>query len=439
MMRLPPFRLALITLAIALPATVRADDSRQAVTSGTAFNPQVSLILTGDFYNDNEGGAGGEIIEEAAGILHGVHVHEHGHGRENGFNLGESELVLSATVDPYFDAKFIGAFSGAGEAEVEEAWLQTRMLPAGLKVKAGKFLSDFGYQNSQHPHAWDFSDQNLAYGALIGDHGLADTGLQLTWLAPTPFYLLLGAEALQGTEQERFGSVVEAEDAETVVDTTTFAGILPEHENGPRLVTAFVKFGPELGDAHALQFGASLAQARQFQQLQDPDDTAQSGDEYVLDGDQTLWGLDLVYKFDAAGEGGAGDFRLAAEYLHLEKDMTVSGADAAAPLAIDDAVSGTQDGWYVQATYGIARRWQLGARFDASGDDNELDEAGNVTPLHSSARTSLALSFVPSEFSRLRLQAAQGEIVDENGNAVELDQVSLTYTLSLGAHGAHKF
>lgn len=417
-----------------------AQDSSQAITAGTAFNPQIALILTGDFYNDNARGAGSAIVGEAAGILHGAHFHEHGHAPENGFNLGESELVLAATVDPYFDARFIAAFGGAGEVEIEEAWLQTRLLPAGLKVKAGRFLSAIGYQNSQHPHAWDFSDQNLAYTALLGAHGLQDSGLQLTWLAPAPFYLLLGAEALQGSGQERFGAVVEADAAATAInDPATFTGSLPEHEDGPRLATAFAKFGPDLGDTHALQFGLSYARARQFQQVIDPDDT-QPDDEYLLDGDQQLWGLDLVYKFDAAGAGGTGDFRLAAEYLRLEKDMTVTGAGAAVTALLPGAaVSGEQDGWYVQATYGLARRWQLGLRHDATGDTNQLDEGGTIAELASSARTTLALSYLPSEFSRLRLQAAQGEIRDESGAAIELDQIWLTYTLSLGAHGAHTF
>jgi hypothetical protein len=50
-------------------------------------------------------------------------------------------------------------------------------------MRGGKFLSGIGYLNSQHPHTWDFVDQNLAYGTLLGDHGLMDTGLQLGWTA----------------------------------------------------------------------------------------------------------------------------------------------------------------------------------------------------------------------------------------------------------------
>jgi hypothetical protein len=57
----------------------------------------------------------------------------------------------------------------------------------------------------------------------------------------------------------------------------------------------------------------------------------------------------------------------------------------------------------------------------------------------SSQRQTLALSFHPSEFSRLRLQAAQGDIYDETGAKTALKQIFLQYTHSLGSHGAHKF
>lgn len=429
--------LALLSASQLLAATafaegVAAQDSNRSVNAGSAFNPQISLILDGNYYHDNQSGNGGEVIEEAAGILHGAHFHEHEHGNSNGFNLGESELVMSATVDPYFDARFTATFGGHGDVEVEEAWLHTRSLPAGLRVKAGKFLSEIGYQNSQHPHSWDFSDQNLAYAGILGDHGLIDSGLQLTWLAATPFYLLLGIEALQGDDQERFGTLIDADDADGIV--TSGAGF-GDPEDGPRLTTTFMKFGPELGDDHALQLGLSWARAKQFQQV-----IAESvGEEYALDGDQTLYGLDAVYKLDGRGERGQGDLKLVAEYMRLEKDMQVTGAEAASPLAVGSRVSGTQDGYYVQATYGFLPRWQVGARYDVSGATNELDEAGSALEFGKSTRSTLALSFYPSEFSRLRLQASSGDIVAEDGSNTDLRQFLLSYSLSLGTHGAHKF
>lgn len=426
-----------LALALALAASpVLAEDGRQPVSSGSAFNPQISLILGGSLYHDNQRGAGAELVEEADGILHGVHFHEHGHGAENGFNLDEIELVLSATIDPYFDGRFTAAFDGH-ETHVEEAWVQTRMLPAGLKVKAGRFLSEIGYQNSQHRHAWEFSQQNLAYATLLGDHGLIDNGLQLTWLAPAPFFLQLGAELLQGSEQERFGALVDAHDAEAVLDESV--GGPAATRGGPRLGTLFVKAGPDLGAAQALQFGLSYARARQFQQLLDEDDSALSGDEFALEGRQSLYGVDVVYKRDGGGEKGAGSLKLVAEYLRLEKDMKVGAADAGAPVVAGDRVTGTQDGWYVQGVYGVAPRWQLGLRHEVTGDTNEVKEAGTRLGFDASARSTLALTWLPTEFSRLRLELAQGDLYDEAGDKTRLKQVVLGYTMSMGSHGAHRF
>lgn len=426
-----------LSLAIAslLPTMTQASDQLGSVTSGSAFNPQVSLILDGGFYHDNRKGAAGEVIEESAGILHGAHFHEHEHGMENGFNLGESELVLSATVDPYLEGKFTATFSGHGDVELEEAWLQTRALPAGLKVKAGKFLSEIGYQNSQHPHTWDFADQNLAYAGILGDHGLMDTGLQATWLTPAPFYLLVGAEALQGNDQERFGTLIEEDD---IADAGYDAASLPEHIGGPRIGTVFAKMAPDLGDNHALQVGLAWAKARQYQQVVDEDASAVD-DEMALDGSQTLGMMDIVYKYDGAGEHGAGDIKVVAEYLQLRKSMTVTSADLNAPLATDDAVKGRQAGYSLQATWGIAPRWQVGVRHDATGVSARLEEGSDAIDLQASRRNALAVTFYPSEFSRLRLQFAKADIADEEGEKTGVEQVMLGYTLSIGPHGAHKF
>ncbi|HSG65634.1 MAG TPA: porin, partial [Gammaproteobacteria bacterium] len=154
-----------------------------SVTVGNAFNPQLSVILDGGYYRDEVGGEAYTFLGEAAQPSHPGHD-EDAHGHEaaisNGFNLRTAELAFSAAVDPYFDATVYLALEAGGEIEIEEAWFATRGLPSGLRLKAGKFLSDIGYLNNKHPHRWDFADQNLAYENLLGGHGLQDTGLQLT-------------------------------------------------------------------------------------------------------------------------------------------------------------------------------------------------------------------------------------------------------------------
>jgi hypothetical protein len=244
------------------------------VTSGSAFNPQISVILDGNYYQDDaKAGDGAALVGEAfwpgRNLAHDHSAagdgHTHGDGghvhnvAEPGFNFREAELSFSATVDPYFDAATYISIDGDGNVELEEAYFETRALPWGLKVKGGKFLSDFGYINRQHPHQWAFVDQNLPYLNLLGFHGLQDTGLQLTWVPDDlPFYALIGGEALQGN-QEIFGA--------TVSEAEQVALNLGKTQDGPRLFTAFGKVAPDLGRKHALQFGLSYAHADQQQQV----------------------------------------------------------------------------------------------------------------------------------------------------------------------------
>jgi len=405
---------------------------RGPVTSGNAFNPRMSVILDGNYYTDGTGGDGTELLGEAfrAGGGHG-HGHEdegggHAHGgAETGFNFREAEVWLSATVDPYFDAQATLTVDDGGGAEIEEAFLETRSLPGGLKVKAGKFFSDFGYMNRQHPHEWAFTDQNLAHQNLFG-FNLADTGVQVTWLPELPVYTLFGVEVFQG-DQERFGALVEDEDERVELD-------IGSEEDGPRLFTGFVKVAPDLGFNHALQLGASVAHASQSQLIGEIEE-----EEAGLDGDETLWGLDVVYKYDSPRSYGAGDLMVQGEYLFDTKDMEITAFEDDPTL-----VGGTRkfktDGWYLQGWYGFAPRWQFGVRYDALGSTNKVTGTGGGEGFGKSDRWTAALTYRPSEFSLLRLQTATADIVTvEDGVSEDFDYVYLQYILSLGSHGAHKF
>ena len=386
------------------------------ITAGNAFNPQISLILDGNYYHDGIGGGGSSLVGEAFQPSRPSHEHdEHGHSTQaNGFNFREAELTFSATVDPYFDAGAYFAFNDSGGVEIEEAWFQTRALPHGLKLKAGRFFSDFGYVNRQHPHQWDFVDQNLPYLNLLGDHGLRDTGLQLTWLPDLPVYTLIGAEVLQG-DQERFGSFVT--DDEHRADLG-----LHDRKDGPRLISTFIKLGPDLGYDHALQLGASYAHNRQHQE-----------DALAAEGDSDLWGLDLVYKYDNPAGWGHRDLKLQAEYLWTGKDLVVkSGGAAGSPLDL------STDGYYLQGVYGVAPRWQMGLRYDALGTTNKIRGAARMD-FDESDRWTLVLTWVPSEFSLFRLQYASSDILVEPGEHEKFDAFWLQFLLSLGTHGQHKF
>ena len=67
-----------------------------SVTSGNAFNPQISAILDGNVYHDSIDGEGHSILSEAAQPSQSGHdEHDHGEGAADGMNLRSVELALN--------------------------------------------------------------------------------------------------------------------------------------------------------------------------------------------------------------------------------------------------------------------------------------------------------------------------------------------------------
>lgn len=423
--------------AAAPPETQAATTAGRASEArfSDAFNPRISVILDGVYYHDNQRGKGMEKYAHIDGITH-AHDHDgHGHAAiERGFNLRATEIAFSSTVSPYFDAHLQLAVDAHGGVELEQAYFDTRALPAGLRLRGGKFYSGIGYLNEKHPHEWDFVDPSLPYRTLLGEHGLNDVGLQLTWRPRTgSWHTLLGTEWLQGREHNFVsGSMELPHDVQDIGHGGLAAG-----KAGPRLITAFAKFGPDLGDSHALQFGLSHAYGRQLQEVHDHRAENPAASVHGLQGTGAMWGADLVYKFDAPGAYGAGDFTLAAEYLWQRKDLQVAYHQTN-PAAVGAPRKFTQDGFYVQGVYGFAPNWQIGLRYDVTGLTNRVDRGTSVREWGQSDRYSLALTRHLTEYSRLRLQVSSAKLW-EDGHKERVNQLFLQYQHSLGSHGAHKF
>lgn len=101
----------------------------------------------------------------------------------NEFQAQEFELDLQAALDPYSRTRVTLALREEG-VEIEEGYLQYSSLPGALELLAGRFRQRWGLLNRQHRHALPQSDYPLAYRALFGDEGLAQTGISLNWLLP---------------------------------------------------------------------------------------------------------------------------------------------------------------------------------------------------------------------------------------------------------------
>jgi hypothetical protein len=88
--------------------------------------------------------------------------------RPQSLGLGHSDLSAGGPLGQHFDARLTGSVHSTEdtlEGHVEEAWIQTRTLPGGLQARAGRFSSQVGYLNEQHPHADDFVERPLLYRA----------------------------------------------------------------------------------------------------------------------------------------------------------------------------------------------------------------------------------------------------------------------------------
>ena len=198
------------------PAQTASPPPAATTTAGggaNAFNPAISLILSGGYIRSSRDPATYAISGFA--LPTGA---EAGPGTR-GLSLAESELGLSASIDPWLRGVANIAMHPDNSVTVEEAFVETTALGHGLSLKAGRYLSGVGYLNAQHTHNWDFADSPLAYQAMLGTQ-YGDDGLQLRWLAPTDQYLELGAElgrgrSFPGSDAARNGAGMRALSAHT--------------------------------------------------------------------------------------------------------------------------------------------------------------------------------------------------------------------------------
>ncbi|MDF5447064.1 hypothetical protein P3680_26160, partial [Vibrio parahaemolyticus] len=150
------------------------------VFADTRSNPQIGVVVDG-YYQDGQ---------------------RHNSEREEGFGLGHTELNFSSNIDDKFYGALTAVLERHGdetELELEEAFIETLALPYGVNVRAGRFLSDFGYLNNQHMHTDSFVERPIAYRTFLGSH-YYDDGVRANIVLPTDLYVKLGVEALSGSK-----------------------------------------------------------------------------------------------------------------------------------------------------------------------------------------------------------------------------------------------
>ena len=405
-------------------AQVAREASRQPAAA-SAFNPEISLILSGMYNNtsqdprqDPTGAAGRERriqgLLPAGGELN---------PEARAWNLGESELAISANIDPHVRGTFLAAISPANEIGVEEAHIQTIGLGNGLGIKAGRFFSGIGYANEQHPHMWDFSNAALPYEAFFGPQ-LGYDGVQLKWVAPTDLFFELGAE---------FGRARSFPASE-------------RNKNGLMSGSLFAHVGGDVGVANSWRAGSSFFSSKPRDRTYEDVDSTNTLVTNSFSGTSNTTVLDFVWKWAPEGSAKERGFTFQSEWFRRRETGELTYDTTAASLGTaTDGFRSTQSGFYAQGVWQFRPHWRAGYRYDQLSAanmsvglvDNATLAAADLPILQGfkPKRHTAMVDFSPSEFSRIRFQVAR----DQTRPGITDNQVWVQYIMSMGAHGAHKF
>lgn len=398
--------------AVAVLLSHSLNASAHDASGENAFNPALSLILSGIY---------GNLQRDPAIPATGFAMNPNP-AQTQGFSLGESELGIAANIDPEY--RGVATFSIlSASISVENAFVQTTALGNGLNLKFGRFFSGLGYLNEQHAHTWDFVDQPLVY-ATLWNNQLNEDGMQLKWLAPTDMFVEVGGEVGRGL---------------------SYPGT-DRAKNGNGAGALFVHIGDDIGIEQSWRAGISAHQTKQANALStavpDLPNTA-GGVNDSFSGDSRTAGLDFVWKYSPNGNFRERYVKVQSEYFRRKENGLLT-YDTAIPAVAGGPIAGaysvTQSGWYLQSVYQFMPTWRTGLRYDRLDPGVASVGApisGKVISNYAfnPSRLTWMADYSPSEFSRIRLQLAH----DNSRQGLPDNQIFVQYIMSLGAHGAHQY
>ncbi|MBA3937571.1 MAG: hypothetical protein H0X38_08915 [Planctomycetes bacterium] len=360
--------------------------------------------------------------------------------KRRGFTFQNAELSLGGAVDPFFTAEmhliaFRNEPDGTTSVELEEAYARSTSLPAGLELKVGQYLTEFGRFNPTHPHAWQFIDQPIILTRVFGGDGQRSPGARLLWSLPTA-WLSEAIVGIQDANGETSPSYLSSPDVGA-------AGGRPFHARGTRslgdmLVNARWVNALDVGDG-IIKAGVSAAGASNA-----------AGDDTRT----TIWGADIAYRWHPAGGERGWPFVLI-ETEYIERAYQAGAVDLVDSTLGVVGQAGRETlrdrGWVAQIIWGFHPGWAAGLRGEyctGSGSDIvtvDNGTGGTVTtvggrggdPLRDDrTRYAALLSWQPSEFAHFRLQYDQD-------HAARLERVEHSVWLGaeflIGTHPAHVF
>ena len=311
-------------------------------------------------------------------------------GFENRFFPREVEMSFFGQIDPYARGEVrVEAgeeIDSAGQRTLNlslaEANLTLQTLPFGTQAKLGLERVRFGLSNEIHEHDLPQTDRPDVMRRFLGDDGLKESGAELSWIAPLPFYLQGIVGVFNGDNDViagfgRFRAPLVTSRLRTFVDTERFG---------------------------ALQFGLSGA-------------TGETPDERRT----ALGGVDFKYKYTPDTWRHA-LVTLGGEALYLNQK---EGPDAGDP--------GTQQrlGMYTYAELRPWERWIGGLRVDWTQFPEGPGREWALEPY---------VTFLPSEFLKFRLAYKFTDYsAGSSYGKTNANEVLFEASFIMGAHPAHPF
>jgi hypothetical protein len=311
-----------------------------------------------------------------------------GSGVTNRLDPREAEILFYAPTDYLFDGQMSAAAhneNGAFKFELHELFISSSKLIPRSRFRAGKFFLGVGRLNSFHRHDWPFISAPKVHASFFDDEAASDTGLEYSYLFPTPFYLDLTVGVTNGWT---YGH---ADDL----------GTRPYFPTHYARLASFQSLFSDGGCQFALNY------------LGRKDGVG----EMV-----SLMGIDATAKWK---EGPLLKTLIQSEFWYQIRSPLSGNTTRAF-------------GFYIYPQYGLSNSWSLGVRFDGY-KDLTLKDANDVSISNFDYGIIPTLTFKPSEFSTIRaaynlLGSYQGGTHTNGARAFEIQAVFI-----LGSHPAHDF
>jgi hypothetical protein len=318
-------------------------------------------------------------------------------------DIGETEVVFDAALNPYARGFFTMAFGEEG-FELEEGYFNlVRALPVGLALRGGRYRAGFGRLNPVHPHALPFAERfNVLAAYLPGEEALIEIGASLSrrLVVAGETSVLLSGDWLQGDSFR-----VQRASSGDASDPLEQGGDDGAGESRPAFLGRAALFSP-LGEQSGLELGLSV--------LGGTNNVAAAARTRVFGADAKakLWTNPRAYLV------------VQAEALHLDRDEV--GWDPASVAYVRSSV--TPAGGYVFADYNWATRYNVGASYEGF----QRPTAGEEWDETIGAFAGLALLEETTAF-----RAEWRRSMPDHGHAVNTFTLRVLY--SMGPHKAHQF